>query len=156
MVAHEICHYLKSKSRGRRGVAALKLDMSKAYDRVEWPFLSFMMKKLGFDEAWISLVLSCVISVKYSLNINGSLSPKFTPSRGLRQGDPLSPYLFLICAKGLSGLLHQGEQQGWLHGCRVARGAPVISHLLFADNSLLFFTASKSEGHRLKEWLSIF
>lgn len=156
MIAHEVCHYLKRKSRGKTGMAALKLDMSKAYDRVEWSFLSFMLRQLGFAEAWCNLILSCVTSVEYRILVNGALTESFKPSRGLRQGDPLSPYLFLLCAEGLLGLLLQAERRGWLHGCQVARGAPAVSHLFFVNDSLLFFKASKEECIRLKECLRMY
>ena len=72
---------------------AIKLDMEKAYDRVHWGFLRRVLFKMGFHELWIKRVMKCVTSVKYSVLINGKPSAWFCPSRGLRQGDPLSPYL---------------------------------------------------------------
>jgi hypothetical protein len=79
--------------------------MCKAYDRVEWVFLEKMMRKMGFAKQWIKLIMNCVSTVSYSVLINGQPMGQFLPSRGLWQGDPLSPYLFLLCAEGLSALI---------------------------------------------------
>ncbi|WVZ54654.1 hypothetical protein U9M48_005419 [Paspalum notatum var. saurae] len=116
LIAYEMTHYLRTKKKGDRGYAAIKLDMSKAYDRVEWDFLKGMMQKLGFGEQWISNIMKCVTTVKYRVRVNGNLSEEFVPERGLRQGDPLSPYLFLICAQGFSELLRDAEEKGHIRG----------------------------------------
>jgi hypothetical protein len=101
---------------------AVKLDMLKAYDRVEWGFLKDMMKRLGFDQRWINLIMSCVTTVNYRVWFNLDETESFVPSRRLRQGGPLSPYLFLLCAEGLSSLLAHEEGTGGLQGVRVCRG----------------------------------
>ena len=116
---------------------AIKLDMSKAYDRVEWNFLEAMLIKLGFHNKWVSLLMKCVRSVTYRVKVNGDLTEVIYPQRGLRQGDPLSPYLFLICAEGFSSLLHTAEDQGLIEGIQICPGAPSVPHLLFADDSFL-------------------
>ncbi|XP_019177748.1 PREDICTED: uncharacterized protein LOC109172953 [Ipomoea nil] len=156
LIAAEIGHFLNRKQCGITGWGALKLDMAKAYDRMEWPFLRSMMLALGFDERWVDLIMLCVTSVSYSIQVGGTRSDQIMPTRGLRQGDPLSPYLFIICAEGLSLLLQQAQLRGNLHGCRVARGAPPISHLSFADDSLLFFRATAQEASVVKQFLSVY
>lgn len=94
-----------------------------------------MMEALGFDVKSVCLIMLCVTSGSYNIQINGG---RVTLTHGLRQGDPLSLYLFIICAAGFSLLLQQAQVQGNIHGCRVARNAPAISHLFFANDSLLF------------------
>ncbi|XP_019184794.1 PREDICTED: uncharacterized protein LOC109179753 [Ipomoea nil] len=130
--------------------------MAKAYDRMEWPFVQRMMSGLGFDDRWVQLVMLCVQIVRYRVLVNGKPTEEIVPTRGLRQGDPLSPYLFIICAEGLSLLLQDSQAKGLLHGCRVARGAPSISHLFFADDSLLFFKANMHEALEVKKCLGIY
>lgn len=102
-------------------------------------FLEKMMLKLGFDERWVRLVIMFVSSVSYHVVRNNYSIDPIIPSRGLRQGDPISPYLFFICAEGISSLIHYHTRHGRIHGYKVANGASAISHLFFADNSFLFF-----------------
>ena len=84
---------------------ALKLDMTKAYDRVEWNYLEAIMLRLGFIRPWVDKVMKCVTSVSFSVLFNGEKLQEFKPPRGIRQGDPISPYLFLLCVEGLSSIL---------------------------------------------------
>uniref|UniRef100_A0A803NW04 Reverse transcriptase domain-containing protein n=1 Tax=Cannabis sativa TaxID=3483 RepID=A0A803NW04_CANSA len=146
LVAFELVHYLKHKTQGKKGYSALKLDMSKAFDRVEWAYLAAVMEKMGFASTWISLIMKCLSSTSFSFSLNGEIVGNVKPGRGLRQGDPLSPYLFLICFEGLSRLLNHEEDIGNLAGLRLTRHAPSISHLLFADDSLLFCHATNNSA----------
>ncbi|XP_019166608.1 PREDICTED: uncharacterized protein LOC109162341 [Ipomoea nil] len=156
LIASEVGHYLRRKQLGQVGWAVLKLDMAKDYDRMEWPFVRQMMTGLGFDDRWVQLVMMCVQTVRYRVLVSGKPSKEIVPTRGLRKGDPLSPYLFIICAEGLSLLLQDSQAKGLLHGCRVARGAPSISHLFFADDSLLFFKANLQEALEVRKCLGIY
>ena len=137
--ACECLHFMKRKKPHGSRCCALKLDMRKAYDRVEWDYLRAIMLRLGFHQCWVETVMCMVTSVSFSVLFNGDRLDSFKPSRGIRQGDPISPYLFLLAAEGLSCLLKARNQSSVLNGIKVAPSAPVVSHLLFADDSLLFF-----------------
>ncbi|KAL0423348.1 UNVERIFIED_CONTAM: putative mitochondrial protein [Sesamum radiatum] len=124
LLAFELNHFLNTKIGGQQGWMALKLDVSKAYDKVEWSFL----------EQFGSLV----------------------PERGLRQGDPLSPYLFLLCTESFSALLRSAEQDGRITGVFVCRAAPPISHLLFADDMLIFSRTSINSVRAVQGVLEVY
>jgi hypothetical protein len=130
--------------------------MSKAYDRVEWGFLRRMMNKLGFDANWVEVVMNCVSTVTYCVRVNGELTGQIVPQRGLRQEDPLSPYLFLICAEAFSCLLNAAEESGDMVAVRVCPNAPSINHLLFADDSLLLFKIDEQSTSHQKNILQLY
>lgn len=132
IVAYECLHTMKKRKKGKVGSCAVKLDMHKAYDKVEWVFLKAILLKLGFDSHWVNLIMECVTSVQYKVIFNSNETDLFFPTRGLRQGDPLSPYLFILCAEGLSTLIAHEEDNGHLKGVQVCRDSPFMSHLLFA------------------------
>ena len=119
IMAFEVLHYLKNLGVGNNFQMAPKLDMSKAYDRVEWSYLQAILLKLGFHRRWVELIMSCVSMTSYSVMVNRAPHGYIKPSRGLRQCDPLSPYLFLICAEGLSALLRKEEREKSIRGIAI-------------------------------------
>ena len=107
--------------------------MSKAYNRIEWDFLEATMGKMGFSDKWISLVMNFVRSTSILVLFNGIPGNVFSPQRGIRQGDPLSPYLFVIYAQALSAKLEKGEMLERLQGLRVCMSTSRINHLFFCE-----------------------
>ena len=93
----------------------------------------------------MSLVLECISTVSYSILVNGEPRGDISPSRGLRQGDPLSPYLCLLCSKGLNRMLQKAATDDGIRGFSLCKRGPKISHFFFADDSLLFCRASLSD-----------
>ena len=156
LVAYETLHTMHGHKKGKTRSLALKLDISKAYDRVEWTFLKRIMVKLGFPNAWIERVMCCVSTSSFSVKINGKAYGNIIPSRGLRQGDPLSSYLFLLCAEGFTSLLAKAEMENRIHGVSICRRAPSITHLLFADDSLLFCQSKQEEVQVIMDTLQLY
>ena len=156
IIAFETIHYLKNLRSGSNAQMAVKLDMSKAYDRVEWDYLQAIMLKLGFNDRWVRLIMECVSSVSYAVMVNGEPKGYIKPQRGLRQGDPLSPYLFLLCAEVLSALLRKVERDSLIKGVSICRGGPRISHLFFADDSIIFCRASNNDCIALSNILVLY
>ncbi|XP_062075810.1 uncharacterized protein LOC133779929 [Humulus lupulus] len=156
MISYEIMHYMKRKSKGKHGFMALKMDMSKAYDRVEWGYLRAVLCRMGFSSKLIALLMKCVTSTHYQIAHAGREFGHIVPERGLRQGDPLSSYLFIICTEGFSALLREYERRKLICGIKVARGAPVISHMFFADDSYIFCKATRDEAEHVLRLLTVF
>ncbi|RVW29085.1 LINE-1 reverse transcriptase-like [Vitis vinifera] len=145
LVANEA---IDSIVKSNRGVILCKLDIEKAYDHVDWDFLLAVMEKMGFRERWCRWIKWCLSTVRYSVMVNGSPTGFFQSSRGLRQGDPLSPYLFIVVMEAFSGLIKRAMAGGFLSPCliRGRRGEGVqISHLLFADDTLIFCEAKEDQ-----------
>ena len=133
----------------------MKLDISKAYNKVEWEFLRRIMLKTGIPNQWVHLAMETVCTASYSILINGEPTGFITPSRGIKQGDPLSPYLFLLCAKGLSSLIRRAIENHHLKGVVSCNGGVKMSHLFFADDSLLFCEATTRECKNLLDILAL-
>ena len=156
IVAFETMHHLNQKRSGKIGEMALKLDMSKAFDCVEWGCLEKNMHKMGFNDKWVKLIMQCITSVTYSVRINGKPQGHIILSRGLRQGDPISLFLFLLCAVGLSALLNRSAATRQLRGVSACPLGPRISHLFFADDSIIFCQATLEQCSHLEHILTIY
>ncbi|GLT68114.1 hypothetical protein SLA2020_403730 [Shorea laevis] len=117
------------QKKGNGGLMALKLDMEKAFDSMEWDFILQILNRLGFHPTWVQWIRQCLTTTSFSILLDGAPYGKFFPSRGLRQGDPLSPFLFILGSEILSRLIIREENLGLLHGIKMTRQCPAISHL---------------------------
>ena len=145
LIAQEMFLGLRTNTACQGKYVAIKTDMRKVYDRVKWDFSKALIQKMGFDLHWIKLMMECISSVQYQVLPNGQPRGLVVPHRCLRQGDPLYPYLFILCTETLIANIKKAERGQQLTGMKVARACPSISHLLFADDSLFFYKAQKEE-----------
>ncbi|XP_010682145.3 uncharacterized protein LOC104897032 [Beta vulgaris subsp. vulgaris] len=153
LLAHEVFHSFKNK-KGREGWVAIKLDMEKAYDRLEWSYVLACLRKLGFCEKWVSWVEQCITTVSFSVPVNGIPGDMFCPSRGIRQGDPLSPYIFILCAEMLARLLFQASIEApKLIGVTLGHSRCNIPFLTFADDTMIFAKAKMESCTAIKSIL---
>ncbi|KAJ0535080.1 putative RNA-directed DNA polymerase [Helianthus annuus] len=153
MVLNEVFSWLK-KSR-RRGMF-FKVDISKAYDSVNWKFLDSIMSQMNFPRRWRAWVMATLYSAKASVLVNGSPTREFLCSRGLRQGDPLSPFLFVIVMEALSKIMEKAVSLGLFNGLKVTNNGPILSHLLYADDAMFVGEWSVSSINNLKRILRCF
>ena len=152
-MAFETLHSMKNYKGDSYRYMSLKLNMSKAYDRVEWYYLEGIMRKMGFRERWINLVMGCVKIVSYFVLVNGDPCGMIFPTKGIRQRDPLSPFLFFLCTEGLNGLIKKVELQGDIHGYSLCRRGPKLTQLLFVDDSLIFCRSTMEECDKVLDIL---
>ena len=151
-LAQEVVHSFK-KTQKKKGFLGVKLDFQKAYDRLEWNFLIIVLKAFGFSAKFTSLIHQCLSTVQFSILLNGGQCPSFTPSRGIRQGDPISPYLFILGSEVLMRLINREISLGQLSTVKVSGNALSISKLCYADDLMLFCKAKMSELNVLKNCL---
>ena len=135
-LTQEVVHSFK-KTQKKNGFLGVKLDFQKAYDRLEWDFLIIVLKVFGFSAKFTSLIHQCLSIVQFSILLNGGQCPSFIPSQGIRQGDPISPYLFILGSEVLCRLINREISLGQLSAVKVSGNAPSISKLCYADDLII-------------------
>ncbi|GKV32368.1 hypothetical protein SLEP1_g40981 [Rubroshorea leprosula] len=134
LVLNEVVEEVK---RRKQSAFVFKADFAKAYDCVDWSFLDWMMDCLGFGIKWRGWIMECLSTSKILVLVNGSLTEEFKVGKGLRQGDPLSPFLFLMIGEGLNGLVQKVVSEGMFRGIEIGRKGLAVSLLQFADDTVI-------------------
>ncbi|XP_015163321.1 uncharacterized protein [Solanum tuberosum] len=143
---------------GKPGVL-FKLDIEKVFDKVSWSYLINMLRHTGFEERWLRWIKFCISTVKHSVLVNRGLVGFFSPQRSIRQGDPISPFLFILVMERHSKMLQKSRQLHWIEGFKIVRNngsQATVSHLLYADYTLVICGAERSQVIHLNLILSIF
>lgn len=155
ILANEVFQSFKNKCGKEGGWIAIKLDMEKAYDRLERNYIFVTLDKLGFHPKWVSWIKICISSVSFTVLVNEVPGNKFSPSRGIRQGDPLSLYLFILCGEPLAKQLHQHSfSEDKNLGFKVGRSGIKIPFLTFVDDTMIFAKANEESCFTIKHVLS--
>ena len=155
ITAQELIHTMSLKKR-RAGFMAIKIDLEKAYDKLEWHFIHDMLKLYKFPSHLIKLIMSCVSTSSITMLLNGGRLEPFLPSRAIRQGDPLSPYLFILCMEMLGFLILEKCSANLWDPMKASSNGPVFSHLFFADDLFLFAKADLKNCCNIRETLDTF
>ncbi|XP_071715114.1 uncharacterized protein [Rutidosis leptorrhynchoides] len=153
LIVNESVEFLKVDR--RRGFL-FKVDFEKAFDCLNWNFLIDVMKCMGFGTRWRKWIFSCLSSTSISIFVNGSPTSEFQPSRGVRQGDPLSPFLFIIASEGLNILAKATLEKGLFKGVEVRNDKVLISHLQYADDTIFMGEWSRANVYNLHNLLKCF
>lgn len=135
LIANEVVDYCK---RVKQKGLLFKVDFEKAYDCINWDFLFLVMDHMGFGVKWRGWIHAYLTLASISILVNGSPTEELAMSRGIRPGDPLSPFLFLMVAEGLNVAMQEVFSRGWFDGIKVGNDGIVISHLQFADDTIFF------------------
>ena len=155
LVAQELFYAVDGK-KGKEGYMAIKVDLEKAYDRLEWCFIHKVLQAFQFPQNIVKVIMSCVTSTKISILFNGEALELFNPSRGIRQGDPLSSYLFILCMEYLGHLIDKKCMEGVCKPLKASRDNIGISHLFFADDLILFAKVDEDSCETISKVLDEF
>ena len=155
LVAQELFYAVDGK-KGKEGYMAIKVDLEKAYDRLEWCFIHKVLQAFQFPQNIVKVIMSCVTSTKISILFNGEALELFNPSRGIRQGDPLSSYLFILCMEYLGHLIDKKCMEEVCKPLKASRDNIGISHLFFADDLILFAKVDEDSCETISEVLDEF
>lgn len=153
VVMQELIHSMRKKQ-GRKGWMLLKIDLKKVYDRLRWDFIKDTLVEASFPSMWVSWIRTCVQTSSMRLLWNGELTD--LPTRGIRQGDPISPYIFVLCMERLSHLINIAIAEKHWKPIKISRHGPKMSHVLLVDDIILVTEASGAQMHTIMHVLDHF
>ena len=151
----ELIHSI-SKAKGNEGFMAIKIDLEKAYDKLEWSFIRERLLSFNFPMDMVENIKSCISTISTSILFNGGMLEPIKPSRGIRQGDPLSPYIFILCMEFLGQLIDKKCSEKLWNLVRASKSGPSFTYLFFADDLVLFAKANQAKCIAIKEVIDIF
>lgn len=140
VIVQEVIHTMKNKS-GKVGFMAIKIDFEKAYDRLRWDFIRDTLLEIRFPPVLIEVIMECITTTSMCVLWNGEPTRAFKPKRGIRQGDPLSPYIFVLCMERLNHIIEESIIRNKWRPIYASRKGPKLSNLCFADDIVLFAEA---------------
>lgn len=155
IIYQEVLHSFKARQGTGKGMM-IKLDLEKAYNRLKWSFVEDMLKGLRLPPNLIKVIMLCISSTSFKILWNGETSYEILPSKGLRQGDRLSPYLFVLCLERLGHFIEEKVSSGEWQPIQLSRERPKLSHICFADDVILFAKADISQACVVRECLQSF
>ena len=155
IIVQELIHSM-SKKKGRSGIMAIEIDLEKAYDRLGWSFIRDTLKLFELPDSLIALIMSCVSTSTISVLFNRGALESFQPSRGVRQGDPFSPYLFILCMEVLGAMINEKCNEKLWNPIKASQGGLAFSNLFFADDLVLFAKANRKNCVAVKEVIDTF
>lgn len=155
IIVQEMLHTMRRKQ-GKVGYMAIKIDFEKAYDRLRWSFIRHSLTELRLPQNMVDVMMRCISSTSLQVLWNGETTESFVPTRGIRQGDPLSPYIYVICMESLTHLIEEAVQVGSWKAVRASRNGPHLSNLAFADDLILFGEASMDQAKTIMTCLGKF
>ena len=138
------------------GQMAIKIDLEKAYDRLSWDFIRDTIMEVGLNQTWTRNLMHCIESSRMSILWDGTKLDWFTPKIGIRQGDPISPYIFVMCFECPSHIICKAIADGDWKGIKLSRHGPTLSHLFFTDDLILFVEASMHQLRVILDCLNRF
>ncbi|KAL0005393.1 hypothetical protein SO802_012954 [Lithocarpus litseifolius] len=155
MVVQELIHSI-GNNKGKVGYMTIKMDLEKAYDKLEWSFIRDVLVNANLPHNLVTLIMSCVSSMSTSILFNGGNVDPIFPSHGIRQGDPLSPYLFILCMEVLGHLIEEKcEARSW-NPIKSSKSRATFSHLFFADDLVLFARADYNNCSAIRDVFDVF